>query len=278
MSKLITLEQALQLQRLLLGGKVTCAQMDQILKDPQTLIRFFKTGRIHPILEVLPLPEDQIKKWEKANEQNGLGIKPAEFENIPDPPILTQTDLNDGYVGVGLFYGFPKIQDGILCDDVKSGELMLQVLENAKLYKRDQITGITDFKNITIRNRHSGQRPSGFFWRKVQLGDRYTDTKAHALALYMDDGKLGKGATFMCFEGLQFIAILMADEIMQYRGMEKNCREIFPFMLLADYAIYQQGYNYDNTIILSWDSFGVHIHSYSADECNTILGIPTLRP
>ena len=34
------------------------------------------------------------------------GIKKEEFDNIQSPPPLSEDDRSEGFIGVGLFYGF----------------------------------------------------------------------------------------------------------------------------------------------------------------------------
>jgi hypothetical protein len=73
----------------------------------QWIVKFLPVGKpkIAQGHIVIPL-EEQIKVWHTAVKKMVWGIKKEEFTRIGDPPSLTRDDLEHGYIGVCLFYGF----------------------------------------------------------------------------------------------------------------------------------------------------------------------------
>lgn len=53
---------------------------------------------------ILPV-EAQIKAWRKANRKMEWGIRMEEFDRIEAPPLFTETDQEQGLIGVVLCYG-----------------------------------------------------------------------------------------------------------------------------------------------------------------------------
>ena len=55
---------------------------------------------------VISAMNKQIKAWRRANRKMAWGIKKEEFDNIQSPPPLSEDDRSEGFIDVGLFYGF----------------------------------------------------------------------------------------------------------------------------------------------------------------------------
>ena len=53
---------------------------------------------------ILPLQE-QIKAWQKANRKMSWKIREEEFESLASIPVLTEDDIQQGFIGAALFYG-----------------------------------------------------------------------------------------------------------------------------------------------------------------------------
>jgi len=64
----------------------------------------------------------QIKAWHKANHKMRWGIMKEEFDRIDAPPPLSESDINQGFIGAVLFYGFGDDGCGN-ADPVLSGKL-----------------------------------------------------------------------------------------------------------------------------------------------------------
>jgi len=62
-----------------------------------------KTKDLSPVISAM---SKKIKAWRRANRKMAWGIKKEEFDNIQSPPPLSQDDRSEGFIGVGLFYGF----------------------------------------------------------------------------------------------------------------------------------------------------------------------------
>ena len=50
--------------------------------------------------------QEQIKAWRKANRKMGWNITQEEFDKLAMIPSLTDGEVNQGFIGSALFYGF----------------------------------------------------------------------------------------------------------------------------------------------------------------------------
>ena len=64
----------------------------------------------------------QVKAWRKANSKMKWGISDLELHRLPQAPELNNKDLDDGFCGVVLSYGFGNDGSGN-ADSVLSGKL-----------------------------------------------------------------------------------------------------------------------------------------------------------
>ena len=214
---------------------------------------------------ILPIPR-QIEHWREANRKMSWGIPNDEFNQLRDPPPITEKDKKDGFISVILSYGFG--QDGLgNSDAVLSGKLAWEYAQKSmkkKTWKCEHF----DFDNpehIRLRP-NAPRRPKGFYFVKFQTGERYMNLKVSQL-LDRLDGDTGCGP-----EGIQFLAITHTH----YADM-MNERER-PFMAFADYDIAPYGHNdfFDAMqMFCSNDVLGLGIGN--VDFNYHFFGIPILR-
>ena len=214
---------------------------------------------------ILPLQE-QIKAWQKANQKMGWEIRAAEFENLLNIPALTRDDIQQGFIGAALFYGFGDDGSGN-ADPVLSGRLAWEYALKRRRGKTWQCEYIDFDKSENIRLRPGAPaRPRGFYFAKIQPGKRFQNMTVSQLRKNL------KAATGFAPEGFQFLAIThpyFAD------GMSE--RKI-PFMALADYDVAPYGFNdfFDAPqIFCSNEILGLGIGN--VDRNYPLFGIPTMR-
>jgi hypothetical protein len=207
----------------------------------------------------------QIKAWHKANRKMGWGIKGEEFDNIGEPPALTEDDRQHGYIGTVLFYGFGDDGQGN-ADPVVSGKVAWDYARKNWRKKTWQCEYIDFDKTDHIRLRpEAPPRPKGFYYAKFQPGGKYHSLTVSQLRKSLNN-ETGCGP-----EGLQFLSITHTH----FQGM-MNDREI-PFMAFADYDIAPYGFNdfFDAAqMFCSTDVLGLGIGN--VDGNYPFFGIPTI--
>ena len=72
--------------------------------------------------ELILTLQEQIKAWRKANRKRGWNITQEEFDNLAMPPFIADREVNQGFIGTALFYGFGDDGSGH-SDAVLSGKL-----------------------------------------------------------------------------------------------------------------------------------------------------------
>jgi hypothetical protein len=234
---------------------------------PSTWLRrvFLLTGVEDQSHLILPVTK-QIKAWHKANRKMAWGITKEEFDGIEAPPLLTEADRYEGFIGVALFYGFGDDGSGN-ADPILSGELAWEYARRSRWRKTWQCEYI-DFERLDdIRLRPGAPaRPKGFYFAKFQPGKIYQSLSVSQLRKRLDR------ATGCGPEGIQFLAVTHP----YFQGL-MNKRKI-PFMALADYDVAPYGFNdfFDAPQLFFSDGiFGLGIGHVDRD--NPLFGIPTLR-
>jgi hypothetical protein len=105
---------------------------------------------------ILPLQE-QIKAWQKASHKMSWKIREEEFESLASMPELTEDDIQQGFIGAALFYGFGDDGSGN-ADAVFSGQLAWEYALKRRRGKTWQCEYI-DFKKLEdIRLRPGAQK------------------------------------------------------------------------------------------------------------------------
>ena len=214
---------------------------------------------------ILPINK-QIKAWHKANRKMSWGIKEEEFDKIREPPSLTDSDRQQGYIGAVLFYGFGDNGEG-QADSVLSGKLAWEYAVNRKRGKTWHCEYVHFDKSDYFRLRPDAPpRPKGFYYAKFQPGERFQ------LLTVSQVRKSLKNETGCGPEGLQFLAITHThfQELMDEGKI--------PFMALADYDVAPYGFNdfFDAPQLFVRDHIlGLGIGNI--DRNYPLFGIPTLR-
>ena len=173
----------------------------------------------------------------------GWGIGQEEFDGIAQPPEITDQDRKDGFVGVGLFYGFGDDESGH-ADAVLSGSLAWDYAVRSRKRRGGTWTceyvRFDDPRFIRLR-KDAFPRPKGFYFRKVQLGNKY-----HSVSVERVRNRLGNDAGFGP-EGIQFLAITHSHYMKVMDGDKA------PFMSLPDYDIAPHGFSdfYDAPFLLA---------------------------
>lgn len=181
------------------------------------LIRFTLTAALiqHPV--------DQISAWLDACNRGNFGISLPEFDAIPDPSELTYQDILDGFVGVGLFYGFGG--EGDHSDMVLSGKIAWEyAASQCETWKWDSV----NFDDPRYLNPRDGvhPRPKGFYWKKIQLGHVYQSKSVREVRNDLPTIDWGMGP-----EGIQLLAITHPHYVEQMNGRD------VPFIDLPDYVV-----------------------------------------
>lgn len=215
---------------------------------------------------ILPIGQ-QIKAWRRANRKMAWNIQGEDFESIASPPLLSERDKIDGFIGVGLFYGFGDDGSGN-ADTIMSAKKAWEYAGTYKKKNQRQCEYI-DFERVEdIRLRPGAPaRPRGFYLAKVQLGEKYQSLAVSQVRKSLEEGDTGFGP-----EGVQLLAITHRH----FQGLMNEKK--MPFMALADYDVAPYGYEdfYDAPQI--FHSIGVlGLGIGHVDRNYPLFGIPTLR-
>ncbi len=237
--------------------------MSSIFQSLGSRLKAKSQGQNHLLLPI----DRQIRAWKRANRRMGWGITEKRFQGIGVPPSLTKTDLQDGFVGIGLFHGFGEDKNGN-SDPVLSGRLAWEYALRLWRVKTWQCEYIDFTKSDNIRLRpNAPPRPRGFYFAKFQPGMKYQSLTVSRLRKSLLGNQTGCGP-----EGIQLLAITNTH----LRKMMAE-RKI-PFMALADYDVAPYGFNdfFDAAqVFFSSGTLGLGIGN--VDRNYPLFGIPTLR-
>ena len=214
---------------------------------------------------ILPIDE-QISAWRTASKKMKWDIGEKEFDGLGSPPPLTDSDLEQGFVGIVLFYGFGDDGAGH-ADSVLSGKMAWDYAFK-RLKNKVWLSPHIDFdKPDSLRLRPGAPpRPKGFYFGKIQTGERFQTMTASQVRKQFDS-VTGCGP-----EGLQLLCITHTHmpDMMSERKM--------PFMILADYDVAPYGFNdfFDTLQIFSSNRIlGLGIGN--VEQHYPGFGIPTVR-
>jgi hypothetical protein len=214
---------------------------------------------------LLPL-EDQIRAWRRACKKMRWGIDEKEFKGIDFPPPSTDSDLEQRFAGIALFYGFGD--DGAdHADAVLSGKAAWDYACRRLKNRAWQSPHINFDKPDSFRLRPGAPpRPKGFYFGKIQTGERFQRMTASQVRGHFNS------VTACGPEGLQLLCITHTHmpDMMSERKM--------PFMILADYDVAPYGFNdfFDTLQIFSSNRIlGLGIGN--VEQMYPGFGIPTVR-
>jgi hypothetical protein len=226
---------------------------------------FFPKGPEFTEHAILPI-EEQIRAWRSAGKKMKWDIGEKEFDGIDSPPSLTDGDLEQGFAGIALFYGFGADSEGH-ANAVLSGKMAWDYACKRLKNKVWQSPHIDFDKPDSFRLRPGAPpRPKGFYFGKIQTGERFQRMTVSQVRRYFDS------ATGCGPEGLQLLCITHTHipDMMSERKI--------PFMILADYDVAPYGYNdfFDTLQIFSSNRIlGLGIGN--VDQNYPGFGIPTVR-
>jgi len=210
--------------------------------------------------------QEQIKAWRKANRKMGWNITQEEFDKLVMIPSLTDGEVNQGFIGSALFYGFGDDGSGH-SNAVLSGKLAWDYGLKHRNGKTWQCEYVDFDKPEDIRLRPGAPtRPRGFYYASLQPGNNLVNLTVSQLRK-----RLGT-VTGWGPEGFQFLTITHPHfaDLMTERKI--------PFMALADYDVAPHGFNdfYDAPqIFCSNNILGLGIGN--VDRNYPLFGIPTLQ-
>ena len=214
---------------------------------------------------ILPMIE-QLKAWRRANRMMGWGIEHIEFAKFAEslPPLLTDNDRLNGFIGAVVFYGFGDDGRGN-SDAVLSGKhAWVYALQCRKTWQCEYIN-FNKPEDIRLRPK-APPRPKGFYFARITSGERFINlTVTQVRKRLVSDTGWGP-------EGFQFLAITHSHfaDLMNERKI--------PFMALADYDVAPHGFNdfYDAPqLFCSNSKLGLGIGN--VDRNYPLFGIPTLQ-
>jgi hypothetical protein len=214
---------------------------------------------------ILPV-QKQIKAWQKACRKMGWSIKEEEFKRITNMPMLSEDDIQQGFIGAAIFFGFGDDGNGN-ADPVLSGRMAWEYAHKRRKGRTWQCEYIDFEKTEDIRLRPGARpRPKGFYFAKIQTGKRFLNLTVSQLRKNL------RTYTGCGPEGFQLLSIThpcFAD-LMSGRKMH--------FMALADYDVAPHGFNdfYDAPqLFCSNGILGLGIGN--VDRNYPLFGIPTLQ-
>jgi hypothetical protein len=230
------------------------------------LKKVFAINRNRDSSELILPVQKQIKTWRKARLKMGWRIKEEEFKRITNMPLLSEDDIQQGFIGAALFYGFGDDGSGN-ADPVLSGKSAWEYALKRRKRRTWQCEYVDFEKPEDIRLRPDAPaRPKGFYFAKIQPGKRFQNLTVSQLRKNLrTDAGLGP-------EGFQFLSITHPHfaDLMTERKI--------PFMALADYDVAPHGFNdfYDAPqLFCSNNILGLGIGN--VDRNYPLFGIPTLR-
>ncbi|HOX60834.1 MAG TPA: hypothetical protein PLV72_02395 [Candidatus Magasanikbacteria bacterium] len=221
------------------------------------------TDRLAPLRSKILSPSHQIEAWLKANHgfaQNNKISKGA-FKSVDSllVPTLTPEDVEDGYLGAALFYGFGgngTTSDMVLsaevpwryiasvratwltwvwedehsyrvcsneCTGVMWGDERFQQMQGSECFRFDPPKPLRPFSG-----RHS-DRPVGFYWKLIRLGHAHQGESVEVVRQLIKPSDWGMGP-----EGIQFfLTHPYCAELMN--------GEDFPFTNLPDFEVFLGG-------------------------------------
>jgi hypothetical protein len=214
---------------------------------------------------ILPVAQ-QIDAWKKANEKMSWSIRNHEFSCIKAPPKITNKDRYDGFIDIILSYGFGDDGQGD-ADSVLSGKVAWEYACKYGKAKTWQCEYIHFEKSDYFRLRpNAPPRPKGFYFSKIQTGEKYQHLKVSQLRKRLDKDT--------CFgpEGIQLLTVTHSH----FQNL-MNERKV-PFMAFGDYDVAPHGFSdfYDSLqMFCSQGILGLGIGN--VDYNYPLFGIPTLR-
>jgi hypothetical protein len=227
-------------------------------------------SRTEPENQGLILPLDgQIEAWRKANRKMNWGIEEEEFRRIQPPPPVGEDDRHGGFIGAALFYGFGRSVSG-KADALLSGKTAWEYAlkrRKGRIWQCEYVhLNEPDYLNYIRLRPGAPNRPKGFYYAKIELGERYQNLTVVSQVRKRLCKETGCGP-----EGFQLLAITHPHLLDMM-----NERKI-PFMALADYDVAPYGYEdfYDAPhLFCSNGIFGLGIGNI--DRNYPLFGIPTL--
>jgi hypothetical protein len=194
------------------------------------------TDRLAPVRSLILSPDEQVAAWVKANKKFGKNKIPKAAFKVLDSlviPTLTPVDMEAGYVGAVLSYGFGTIAypsgRSYYSDMVLSAKLAWEYIASTRaVWKWDQI----DFGNLKSIRPFSGkhsERPVGFYWKLVQLGHVHQNKPVQVARGLISPSDWGMGP-----EGIQFF-------LTHPHYAEMMNGNPYPFMDLPDFEISSGG-------------------------------------
>jgi hypothetical protein len=175
--------------------------------------------------------EGQIRAWRRANKKMNWEIGEKEVQGIGPPPLLTDGDLEQGFIGIGLFYGFGDDGTGH-ADAVLSGKTAWDYARKRLKNKIWQSPYIDFDKPDSLRLRPGAPpRPKGFYFGKIMTAERF-----QGMTVSRARGHFGSVTGFGP-EGLQLLCVTYTH-IPDMMSERKTA-----FMILADYDVAPYGYN-----------------------------------
>ena len=181
--------------------------------------------------DISPPPlADQKKAWEKAAHTMRWKIDRAEFDGIGTEPVLGTDDMNRGFCGLALFYGFGDDGSGN-ADPVLSGKhawAYARKVRKKRLWQSPHIH-FDDPGSFRLRP-NAPPRPKGFYVVKVNSRGHLSMTPIEARKIFKDMTCFGpEGLQYLCISHPHYAALM-------------NKRKV-PFMVLADYDIAPYGFS-----------------------------------
>ncbi len=235
--------------------------------NPLSLLRRLLSPPRLEFREPVILPfEEQLEAWRNADKKMRWNIGEEDFRRIDSPPPLTDSDRDQGFTGISLFYGFGDDGEGH-ADAVASGKLAWAYARKYRKLGVWQSPYINFDAPDSFRLRPGApHRRKGFYFAKIQLGGRFRGTTVSRLRKSFDS------ATGMGPEGFQFLCITHTHipDMMSERKM--------PFMVLADYDVAPYGFSdfFDVPQLFSSNRIlGLGIGNI--DQSYSGFGIPTIR-
>ncbi|MCG6894214.1 MAG: hypothetical protein LJE65_11445 [Desulfobacteraceae bacterium] len=213
------------------------------------------------------LPFDrQVRTWRKASRRMKWHISREEFAAVQPPHPLAAEDLEDGFIGSVLSYGFGDDGQGH-ADAVLSGRLAWDFARSRFWQKTWQCRYIDFDQADHFRLRPDAPpRPRGFYYTKFKPGDAFL---SYTVSRFL---KTLSGDTGCGPEGIQMIAVTHP-----HLARWMNRRKI-AFMTFADYDVAPYGFNdfFDCLqMFCSVDTLGLGIGNL--DRNYPLFGIPTIR-